>query len=181
MLLLLFGFAQAEPLLSRDDLVYDWNLLSVQPVAGTGQGAITLLKDKLALRADGSFDLHISSTDYHESGRWSLRNDSLVLVYELTLRETGIDSTVFLPEGDVPTVIYFSNGKEVARQSGNELYSRRRTETYGIRLDAAHNATFTGTGRTIQVYQTRRFEPQPFSIIDIVRGLIGILVLLIIA
>lgn len=181
MLLLLFGFAQAEPLLNRDDLVYDWNLLAVKNTAGVEPGEITLLKDKLTLRADGSFDLHITSTDYHESGQWQLRNDSLVLVYELTLRETGIDSTVFLPDGDVPTVIYFSNGKEVARQSGSELQSQRRTEVYAIELDAAHNATFTGKTRTIQVYQTRRFEPQIFSLLDIVRGLIGILALLVIA
>ena len=178
---LLFGFVQAEPVFKRDTLVYDWNLLTVMDASGGEMGKITLLQDQLKLRADGSFELNITSTGHREVGRWLLRNDSLVLVYELTLKETGIDSAVFVPAGDVPTVVFYADGKEVARQSGNELSSLRRTEAYAIQLEGAGNATFTGARRTIQVYQIRRFEPQPFSILDIVRGILGIGVLLLLA
>ncbi len=182
MLWVLSGISPLRAELPSDTLVYDWNLAAIESSKGEEIVEMTSLQDKLMLRADGTFSMKIAAdSTAAEAGNWMMRNDSLVLIYELTVKELGIDSIAFLPQGNEPVILFFANGKEIARQSGNELESIRRTEVYGIELEERGGATFTGTERVFKVYQTRRFEEQPFSFLDILRGFLGIFVLLAIA
>lgn len=171
--------ASAENL-SDSLLIYDWQLKSVQsnsagePTAGT-------LTDVFKIQEDGKYELSFASTKLQETGRWQLQGDSIVLFSELIPNGYTIDSIYYKAENNQANLILFHQGKEVARQSVNGLESERYVRKYHVSFNQIGNPTLTNSKETFVLGGKVKLTQEGFTLMDIFRGLIGILGLLAIA
>ena len=184
-------FAQEnEPNLEKlraDTLVSKWNILSTTNESGVAisdystQDIFTFTRNG---DTDGSFEEINTKESITHNGNWMIFGDSIKLFYELIAMNTSIDSIVYQAENNVPSVIMYRDGQEVARNSTNGLQSERYTETF--LLDFTHEEgigypTLSSSTRSISLSHKNALINPGFSFMDIIRGLIGIAFLILVA
>jgi CNT family concentrative nucleoside transporter len=161
--------------LSRDTLVYDWALQALETPAGEPLMAFDP-GAKLTFSADGRFELQ--SDSLNESGRWSLAGDSVILQYELLPISEGIDSLFYEVENGHPVLYLFRKGELVARHLDGELTSSRRSEGYQITFSEAGFPVLRGDSRVMRLRGRAELKPETVGLIDILRGLLGLVAML---
>ncbi|MEM8890551.1 MAG: Na+ dependent nucleoside transporter N-terminal domain-containing protein, partial [Bacteroidota bacterium] len=159
------------------DLIFDWKIISYEEANATSPKDIGL-EDYLRLKEDGSFSLEIASDSSVENGNWELRGDSLHLYYELIPIVSGIDSLVYQAQENEPSLIFFKEGKEIARQDVSGLNSQRRSQHFALGFDERSNPMLTSNALSLKLGGRATFIQSEFSFLDILRGILGIAVLL---
>lgn len=173
-------FAQSydsTPLQER--MSYTWNILEVRNAAGD-KIADPKKSDSFDLRPDGTFILYLANDTSLETGHWDIRDSLLVLQYELIPKQASIDSLAYIAQNDQSILLMFSEGKEVARHSSAGLESERYEQLYRVSFDNRGNPTLRGENRVLSLYGRAQLLQSSFSFSDIIRGLIGILAMLVV-
>lgn len=159
-----------------DTLVYAWRVDSL-----AARGATTLHGspgDVLELRADSTFTLRMTTPALEETGTWRLRGDTLLLVYAWLPVQHEIDSLAYATLTGEPLLVYYHEGREVARQTLRGLDSERRTDAYAVRLGERGRLVLDGHTRDLHLFGRAVLVPHRFAWSDILRGMLGVAVLL---
>lgn len=152
--------------LNPEDLAKSWTIQ--QENTATEEASFTL-------NADQSFIIS-GPGEEAQAGTWSLKGDSLFLAFELIPVNTGIDSISYSASENQPLLRLFKEGKEVARQTESGLTSPRRMESYQVVLEKG-SLKLSGNNRSYDLFFKTITEPE-FAIMDLFRGLLGIVGLL---
>ncbi|MDX1905711.1 MAG: nucleoside transporter C-terminal domain-containing protein [Bacteroidia bacterium] len=155
-----------------DSLYNTWT--SVSEDAGQ---ADTLMQ--LTLRQGGRFSR--VTKERTEEGQWLIRQDSLYLLFEFLPVQGSADSVVYQAAGESAVLVYFQQGKEIARQTlADGLGSARRTEAYHLAMSPAGDLLLTSLKGTDTLEGPVRLLPEAFVWMDIVRGTLGLIVMVVI-
>jgi len=169
-----------EGSLTADSVVFNWKLKSVTGI--TGDDLYThSAKDELQIAKDGTFLFSVVKDSVKEKGTWKLRNDSLIFSYELIPISGPVDSIVYMAKDNTPSLLMYSGGNQIAKQSIDGLESKRRTKAYKVNIDKRGNVVLKGLEDTMYLSGRARYNRPAFSIIDVLRGLFGVFVLLFVA
>ncbi len=144
-----------------------------------GKAKFLTLQDK-----DGEKQFFTNITSLPDStGEWSLLGDTaLVLTGAPEFETENIDSSVISTEDSVTTVIYYSKGKKIGELKNNVLHPSRRAANYKIvKTNGDELVLLAGHEQTIEFKYVPKTIENNFSIISILRGILGIMVLLSIA
>ncbi|MDX2247881.1 MAG: nucleoside transporter C-terminal domain-containing protein [Bacteroidia bacterium] len=176
-LLAFFQPAFATDTLKTENLVYNWTIADTQaaenkPTDYSGK------KSFFDIKADGTFSIKIEGDSTPESGTWALNGDSLVFFYELIPVNKTIDSVTYSAQNNSPLLQLFAEGEEVARQTKNGLNSLRRILKFKASADDAGRLILSGTGKSYTLYRGDQLIIPDFSFTDILRGIIGVVFLL---
>ncbi len=135
-----------------------------------------------------TFEQKLHNEEILLSGDWKLNDKELILSYNLDDEEQHIDSTVYRVEGSKPNVIFYRNGQEVTRMAQNKLASDRATRSYQIIKITADSLVLSENGTTITYINDSpgsgsfvQRGKSGFSVVNLLRGLLGIFVLIFIA
>jgi len=132
----------------------------------------------LSLQKDKTFSLSIADKAYKESGTWSLEGNTLTLYYELIPIVSGIDSLTYKAQNNEPSLIFYKEGKEIARQDISGLTSKRRSQNFTVSIDERSNMSLSNAETNIRLGGRPTFLHSAFSFMDILRGLLGMAALL---
>ncbi|MEM6265725.1 MAG: nucleoside transporter C-terminal domain-containing protein [Bacteroidota bacterium] len=176
------GMAQGAEDSLTTALIYDWKLRGITDLKGTEE-IRSSTRDELWLKKDGTFLIKVVLDSIKEAGTWYCVGDSLVLNHELLPIQASVDSITFAAQDQEAALVFFQEGKEVARQSLAGLTAPRRQEIYSVRFIGKdkEEVVLTGAGRKITLSKTTGFEPAPFALMDLLRGLFGLVCMLAIA
>lgn len=141
------------------------------------------VKNTFTFDSEGNFLIELNEKKIAQTGAWKLEQDTLILSFELLGIQTQIDSIVYatqLPNDSThqPQLIYFYQGREVARQFSGQLSSQRRTEKYRIEKLSESAILLKGEERSYHLKGKKSLLKAQFSMVDILRGLLGIAFLL---
>ncbi len=164
---------------SLQTLILDWKVAQVS--YPSQEKHLGQASDQLVFQADGSFLFSFKADTVLETGLWSRNEDTLILSYELLAQGSPVDSVYYLVEEGQSTLHLFYQGKEVARQANGTLESERRQETYLLEFDDRGNPTLAGASRNIQLYGRAELVAEEVGLIDILRGLLGLVAMLALA
>lgn len=169
-----------------DTLHYSWKVEteSSRLVQDFGEG--------FELKKDGSFETRFYSKDADRilkkadstsfTGHWKLiSGDTLLLIQERAPMISSIDSLAYaVSETGQASMVFFSQGNQVAMQGMKELESERRISKFHVQVDETSNLILTsGSGEQVKLNGRYLLIPPPFSFMNIVRGFIGILFVLV--
>jgi len=135
-----------------------------------------------------AFEQKLSNEESLLCGNWKLEESSLVLSYELQPDEQHIDSTVYKVVGNTPIVIFYKDGLEISRLEESKLLSQRETRKYLIEKITADTLILSENGMQYLYIGDQdnsasfvQKSGNGFSAVKLLRGLLGIMVLIIIA
>jgi len=157
-----------------DTLAYKWDILSMEE---NGQKNDFDRRQNYRLLIDSNGTLTLFLDTLKREGEWSVNGDSLFLSFQKVDIQRGIDSISYYSNEDSNRMIFFSEGEKIADLSGGDLDSRRRREAYhmewtdegGIRLISREKQLVLGK---------RTLKQGSFALSDLLRGVLGILVML---
>ncbi len=180
----LLSVAQNESRIDSESIINSWKIRKILTKSDT---TLQLLspKDQFIFTEDGEFHISLQNKDQAQTGKWQFMGDSVFLYFEFVSLQTQIDSIVYSTLSAVsaenvqePAILYYYEGKEVARQTSQELISQRRKEAYQLQFISSSQLILKGKDKTYELEGKRALITSDFSITDIFRGLIGIIVLL---
>jgi len=189
LLLISFGFLSAFSVtganVKADTLHYSWKVEteSSDLIQDFGEG--------FEIKGDGTFESRFYSQNADRilkkadstsfTGRWQLiPGDTLLLIQERAPIISSIDSLAYeVSESGQASLVFFSQGNQVAMQGMQELESERRVSKFHVQVDETSNLVLTSTsGEQVKLNGRHLLVPPPFSFMNIVRGFIGILFVL---
>ncbi len=150
----------------------------------------TQTKDNfLHLKTDNTFEAKLSTEKTY--GNWKLDEKQLILFYNVEDTQTTADSAVITVNNNQAKIQYYANNGVIAEQSATEIAFKRKVDTINIIELSTTKLSLKHNGKTI-LLSTKEKETKPansvvsykttgFSIINLLRGLLGMLVLLLIA
>jgi len=169
-----------------DDSISDvlqnrWNIAGT---TGEEDGHAISLKnsDGLVLKED-SFKVYVKTEKYASSGLWRVQDRKLVLDFALDPDTSGIDSSSYIVESGKGVVVYYKDGREVARLVFDHLTARhtvwvfdidvprltdslvvlsRNSVSYALAIDAPDNSR-------------KLYKKEGLTFTSVWRGLLGIL------
>ncbi|MEL6131924.1 MAG: Na+ dependent nucleoside transporter N-terminal domain-containing protein, partial [Bacteroidota bacterium] len=162
----------------RKSLDGQWYILSQKTTQRVDTFALKDQKRFFIDRTNGTFT-EILGTDT-VSGKWDLNEDTLILYRGFRRLNFFVDSVYYEAEGKEAKLSLYDEGKRKAWMEGEELGSAREEEHLHISLNAQGYPQLQSAERTLQLGYFDLVR-NPFSIMDLVRGLIGILSMLAIA
>ena len=178
----LIPFISISQNLDSKAVSFPWRIVAISDLDGSSLLTVNPA-DQLVISTDTakkinsfSFTTHADSTSFN--GTWQLESDSIVLTYGLIPIKSDIDSISYLTENDQATIIYFKGEEEIARQTENGIFSEARRESFQVAVDERGNLTLKGAKRIIQLGGRNELLQSPFSFMDVVRAMIGIVFLL---
>lgn len=187
---LLFGLMLGISLTSQaqdlraDTLINNWK------VSTPSLALVQDFGDGFEIKSNGSYEARLfrqgADTVFDKpdsviyQGRWKLAaGDTLVLIQERLAVNSNIDSLAYQVNDGTPALIFFTEGKEIARQGIGELESNRRISKFHVRLDETTNLVLTSpSGEQIRLGGRLYLVPPPFSFMNVLRGFLGILFVL---
>lgn len=134
-------------------------------------GVITLHPDRRAEAQLPGFDAPVQ-------GFWTTQGDTLSLSYGLLDKEVSIDSAAYMVTGGEPEIVFFSKGKEVARQKDSGLQSERKTLSLLVRDRPAGGKLLTVAGKEYVMTADLKLVPASFTLEGVLRGLMGLIALI---
>ncbi len=169
-------------------LATKWTAVSKTDSYGNSQTISNKSRHLNIAKELNAFEQRLSNEESILRGNWKLEESSLILSYELQPDEQHIDSTVYKVEGNTPIVIFYKDGQEISRLEESKLMSQRETRKYLIEkitpdtlilaengLQYLYISDQTTNGAFVQK------SGNGFSVVKVLRGLLGIMVLIIIA
>ncbi len=140
----------------------------------------------LTLSADQTY--HLQTADQHKKGNWQLSNKQLILNEHLNPALIIVDSIVYQVKDGMPVLSYFHAGKEIATNKGNKFEPKAKQTIYTIDsisasslgLSSSENRYVLSTTAVAATNEKANAELS-FSLNSILRGLLGMLVLVAIA
>ncbi len=117
------------------------------------------------------------------NGSWFLSHDTLSLVPDTDDITTVIDSLVYMVEDNKPKIIYYNKGVEVARHYEDHLKSEKKPVKFIVK-ELTEDKMVLCHNNNIYYFKYRPAElpfEESFGVISVVRGFIGILLLVAIA
>lgn len=136
----------------------------------------------LTIRPNGTFTLRLPKDSIIQDGYWEIIEDSLVLRYDLLPAKASIDSITYAVYNGNPILSLFSEENELATYDPNRgLNSARVSKAY--KIDSLENGLFrlTRTSEMILMVGSAPLLKSAFHISDILRGILGLSVMLLIA
>ena len=168
------GKQSKEELLSKQ-----WNFVSIKDSTGKPVKSVnptdTLKISGAANR--NTFSYSIKKENINATGNWTFKDSVLSFTYDLKPLLTDIDSTVYEVIDKRPVLIYFKNGKEIARNSAEGLASEKVTRQYKISKLTQTELVLEEKGITYSFSFTPKIQESALSFNSIWRGLVGIIVL----
>jgi len=174
-----------------DLIVNEWRLVSIIDSAGdafkqTGKD-ILLISDN---NYNNSFALYEGSL--YGYGNWSVVDSILILAYNSKPMDNEVDSSVYTTINNEPVLILYSDGEEVSRvKTDGEASAKTRylniiecTGSILILSDVEYKFVYYSTGKFDIVPETPETALESgtgSNIVSILRGLLGMVVILIIA
>lgn len=126
-----------------------------------------------------NFEYRLYKENIHSSGTWELKDSLLVLNYDLRPQEHSIDSLAYRVENNIPKVVFFDRGTEVTRLAGNQLQSPHALREFRITGCNENELVFEENGVIFRFEYKSVLVEGGFSLVSVLRGLLGILVLII--
>ena len=135
---------------------------------------------KVELSDSFPFSQKVKSLGVERQGIWSVSGDSLQLVFSEN-QTLNYDSSAIVVDKDIVKIVYLNNGIEVAHEINGKLIFKKKIKYYIIKnlgekkfilSDDEYTYTYTSTIMELQT---------GFSFLSLLRGLLGILTILIIA
>lgn len=174
-----------------DLIINEWRLVSIIDSAGdaykqTGKDILLISDDNY----NNSFALYEGSL--YGYGSWSVVDSILILAYNAGPIEAEVDSSVYKIINNEPVLILYSDGDEISRIVKNELIlSKNRylnivkcTNETLILEDAEYKFVYYSSGEHDVVPEVTETIIKPvagISVTSIMRGLLGMVVILIVA
>lgn len=114
-----------------------------------------------------------------QSGSWSVKADTLNLVFDLMPQQSAIDSMVFEVKDKSPEIHFYSDSSNIISLGENGLKTGHHTETYLFELkDRSHLFLATIDGHQQWEYEMKQIDDDwQISFNDIARGVFGLIVL----
>ena len=155
----------------RDTLVDDWTLQAIETPQGELVSPIGA-EATLRFMADGRFVLR--SDSLQESGRWTLRGDTVQLQYELLPVAQSVDSLRYEVEDGRPVLRLYHQGEQIAQHLEGDLTSARRSEAYQLTFEAVGRPVLRGAERVLRLRGRATPQAEVVGLLDILRGLLGL-------
>lgn len=178
--LILSGCEQKQA--SLDTLVVrGWETLSIQkedssPARKVAPG------DSLWIRSDGTFLYQLREEKIEAKGTWKLTDSTLAFTYTLPEASHEVDSVRFSVKEDNPEVnLYNQDGSLVGKINETGLNPLRKVREYTIRSCNRDSLVFEEDGVIFTYGYTAKKRVSEFSILNVLHGLGGIMVLLVLA
>lgn len=144
--------------------------------------------DHLALSENPNlYTLHIDAEGISYTGEWLLKNDRLILLHNIAFASHSIDSTAYMIVDQAPMLLFFADGEEVTRIEKNELKTQQKIIEFAIERVTSDELIltsddfeiiFAGDQPGVDAFVQRG---DGFSLITLLRGLLGITVLIFLA
>jgi len=126
-----------------------------------------------------SFVVESDFWDLHTRGSWSHEADTLRLLPELTEITTEIDSIVYSVDNGTPLLYYFFEGDLVAKHTEESLKGDEQPLTFGIEELTADKLVLVDEDYKYTLsYTPAEVHEYAFGLTSLLRGLLGMLVLI---
>lgn len=166
-------------------LVYPWNVVEYQKkgeeISRYGIGD----QDKVFIfKGDHTFQLQLDRKYegfLEETGRWRIRNDSLLLFHELLPQERKVDSLVYEAAQNQGRLRFYAEGEEVAELDMKGFSSERRVEALEVVVGADHEIMLKGEARSMVLRGRPVLIKTSFEVGDLFRGSLGVVCMLLLA
>ncbi|MEZ4775619.1 MAG: nucleoside transporter C-terminal domain-containing protein [Bacteroidia bacterium] len=172
--------AFAADTLKTETLVYNWTIAGITDANGAVSEK-TGTKNRFLIQSDGTFSFMVAGMPAPETGSWTLNGDSISLFYELVPVSKTIDSITYSAQNNAPLLQLFAEGEVVATQTDKGISSLRRVQKFKASLDEKHKLRLTGTSKSFLLFKADQLVIPSFSFMDVVRGLLGVVFLLLCA
>ncbi|MBK5286078.1 MAG: Na+ dependent nucleoside transporter [Bacteroidia bacterium] len=179
--LFLFSCSNNKPTL-LNSVTRSWHYVSAKDSLGNDFKKVSE-KDILRLTRESgknNFNYDIETENIHASGTWQLIDSSLVFTYSLVPKTTDVDSAVYSVTDGMPVIIYFKDGKEITRIDDSGVNSRHTVRFFRITECTDTRLTFKENGITFILSYTPLVSEGSITLNSILRGLLGVLTLLLI-
>lgn len=179
-LLLLASCAVAPEQQSDPELTQNWKLVKTQDNQ-SGETLAAAEEDYLAIldNDEKAFNLSFSTIALSARGNWFVTDNQLIILPELNDLSLDVDSIAYEVIQGEPIVLFFHQGEMIARLTGDMLKGKESPIAYTI-------AELTNTSLVLQgeaythyfEYQAAEVATFAFGITNILRGLLGMIVLI---
>ena len=114
------------------------------------------------------------------AGEWSVLGDTvLMLTGDPIFDVEQVDSTVMVGDSGKAVILYFSGGREIGKLEGGELRPKRSAISFEIKKISEENMSLISSNNNAYSFEYKpKLIQNNFSILSILRGLLGIAVLL---
>nr|NQU91369.1 Na+ dependent nucleoside transporter [Bacteroidota bacterium] len=162
----------------------NWKVTSITDSSGK-QNILVHHQDHLSLIGElRSFEHELQAENILLTGDWKLEGDNLILSSDLQPKAESIDSIAYHVVENTPIVIFYKDGEEMTRLTEDRLLSKRDTDVFKIIKVSKDTLVLEGNGHR---YTYVGEEPDissivqrtggAFSLITVLRGILGIFVL----
>lgn len=175
-------FAQQELSEKEKEIVFDWKVYAVsetpdQEKTFLNKNAFFHIKEDHTF----SYSILVGEKKLTNHGLWQLNNDQLTLYYELLPISSSIDSIKYGVEDNEGIVSYYAGGKIIATLNKKGLESERRTEVLQVSYNERGFPELEREDLSIFLSGKPILLRSAFSLMDVLRALIGILAMVAIA
>ncbi len=166
----------------------NWKTVGVTDSLGNPVGGVHETDHLSLVDEINTFEHQVEAENLLLTGNWKLQDRQLKLEYDLEPDEKTVDSTVYTVINKKPVVIFFKDGKEVARMQENHLLSNKYSRIYVIEKINKDSLVLVENGITYFYVNDQpktkylvQHSGSGFGFITLLRGLLGILVLIFLA
>ncbi len=125
------------------------------------------------------FNLSFPALDLALSGSWTMINDTLILLPELDDLALEIDSVMYEASKGDPFILFFHQGELIAQQSGDKLTGKERPMFFTVDELSEDDLIISDDKFTYKLkYIPAEITTFAFGITNIIRGLLGMIVLI---
>jgi CNT family concentrative nucleoside transporter len=165
-----------------------WQPVAITDSLGKQAGSINS-SDHLSLISEiNTFEHLVKDENLLLTGNWKLEGRVLKLNYDLEPDKQTIDSTIYRVIDKKPVVIFYKDGREVSRIQEHKLQSYKSSRTFTIEKITKDSLVLVEKGMLYSYVniqpEIENFVPRSgsgFDIITLLRGFLGILVLIFLA
>lgn len=165
-----------------------WKAVAVTDTLGRSIDSIKPEQHLSLVKDINTFEQQLKDENLLLTGKWELDGMYLKLNFDPEPDEQTVDSTVYKIEDKTPIVVFYKNGRELTRLEKNRLLTHRQAKTYHIDR-ITKDTLILSTGGVKYIYANAQPEMKSFvqrsgngfSLITLLRGFMGILVLIFLA
>ncbi len=165
-----------------------WDAVAVTDSLGRSIDTIKPNRQLSLVKDIQTFEQYIKDENLLLTGKWDIEGRSLKLNYDPKPDEKTVDSTVYKIVDKKPVVLFYKDGRELTRIEENRLQVYRKAKVYRIDKITKDTLVLTADGiKYIYVNQQPKIgsfvqrSGNGFSVITLLRGFMGILVLIFLA
>lgn len=185
-LLLAGQLTKAQDSLTTTGLAGKWQLFSATDVSGQILEQLIDTSAFISFSDSMRFENQLPGEQVAVTGIWTIGDTTILLAYDLKPYQSSIDSMAYTVENNQAAMIFFRNGQEVTRIQGGTLQDSRVVKQLTVDKLTQDTLIFTENGITYaynKPFEVADKQPMPFefSLTSILRGFLGLLVIIAIA